>query len=86
VTLYSNEIRNYIRSRDWPLRLQWEVAEYEEHLAFRFFRDNFNTFDGEEQRRIAMMVREVMEKVRGDGIPIYMEVMKSAHDRTFNDS
>lgn len=80
-SLYSNEIRDYIRSRAWPRNLQWEVVEYEGYLGFRFFRDNFNSFDGEERYHIAMMVKEVMEKIRKDGIPIYMEKMESAHGR-----
>lgn len=74
-TLYSDEIRNYIYTRAWPTRLLFEIVEYEEYLGFRLFRDNFNRFDGEDRRQIAMMVKEVMEKVRADGIPIYMEVV-----------
>lgn len=76
MTLYSKEIKTYIRSRQWPGGLVYEVVEYEEHLSLRFFRDNFNSFDGEDRLQIAMMVKEVMEKVRKDGIPIYMEVAK----------
>lgn len=76
MTLYSNEIRQYIQSRKWPRGLIIEIVEYEEHLGFKMFRDNFNAFDGEDRLQIAMQVKEVMEKVRQDGIPIYMEVAK----------
>jgi hypothetical protein len=46
------------------------------YLQFQLYRDNFNSFDGEDRKQIAAMVAEVMEKIRGDGIPIYMEVKK----------
>lgn len=75
-SLYSNELRVFVRTRNWPRHLAWEVVEYDEHLGFRLFRDNFNSFDGEDRLQIAMMVKEVMEKIRGVGIPIYMEVVK----------
>lgn len=75
-TLYSDEIKKYIRSRQWPAGLKIELVEYELYLGMRLFRDNFNSFDGEDKLQIAMMVKECMEKIRGDGIPIYMEVAK----------
>ena len=78
-SLYTDDIRKYIRSRDWPKGLIYEVVEYEEHLAMRFFRDNFNSFDGEDRLHIAMMVKEVMEKIRSLGVPIYMEKMETAY-------
>lgn len=81
MTLYSKEIMQYIHTRQWPRGLKIEVVEYEEYLGLRLFRDNFNAFDGEDRLQIAMMVKEVMEKVRADGIPIYMEVAKGdGHD------
>lgn len=46
------------------------------YLQFVVFRDNFNSFDGEDRLQIAMMIKEFMEKVRGMGVPIYMEVAK----------
>lgn len=77
-SLYSNEIRQYIKSRNWPKgkRLDIEIVEYEDYLGFRLFRDNFNSFNGEDRLQIAMMIKEIMEKVRGDGIPCYLEVAK----------
>lgn len=75
-TLYTLEIKEFVRSRDWPSGLIMDVIEYETHLGFRFFRDNFIQFDGEAQRQIASTVKEVMEKIRGLGIPCYMEKME----------
>jgi len=75
-SLYSDEIRNYIRTRSWPAGLLYEIVEYEGYLGFRLFRNNFNSFDGEDRLQIAMTVKEIMEKIRADGIPIYMEVVR----------
>jgi hypothetical protein len=84
-SLYTDDVQKFITTRDWPLKLQWEVVEYEDSLGFRLFRDNFNSFDGEDRLHIAMMVKEVMEKIRKMGIPIYMEKMESVYNRTFKD-
>lgn len=75
-SLYSNEIRTFFLTRDWPRGLKVLIAEEEENLNFVLFRDNFNSFDGEDRLQIAMMVKEFMEKVRGMGVPIYMQVAK----------
>lgn len=79
-TLYTPEIRRFVRTRNWPKGLVVDVIEYEEYLAFRFYRDNFIQFDGETQRHIASIVKEVMEKIRGLGIPCYMEKMEKVSD------
>ncbi len=79
-TLYSPEIKTFVHTRDWPRGLIMDVVEYEQHLGFRFYRDNFIQFDGDEQRRIAATVKEVMEKIRGLGIPCYMEKMERVAD------
>lgn len=73
-TLYSDDIRRFIHSRDFPATLQWRVSEEEYNLLFILFRDNFESFDGEDKLQIAMTIKEVMEKIRGDGIPIYLAV------------
>ncbi len=80
MTLYTPEVRNFIRTRAWPKGLVMDVIEYDYHLGLRFYRDNFITFDGEEQRQIASMVKETMEKIRGMGIPIYMEKLERVSD------
>lgn len=79
-TLYTPEIKAFVHSRDWPRGLIIDVIEYEYHLGFRFYRDNFIQFDGEAQRQIASTVKEVMEKIRGLGIPCYMEKMERVAD------
>jgi hypothetical protein len=76
-SLYSHNLRVFIHSREWPKGIQFQIVEYPDYLGFRLFRDNFNAFDGEDQKQIALMVKEIMEKVRADGIPIYMEVLKT---------
>ena len=73
-SLYTDELRTFVRTRDWPLKLIFHIVEYDEYLGFVLFRDNFNSFDGEDRLQIAMMVKEVMEKIRKIGVPIYMEV------------
>ena len=75
-------IQQYVFSREWPSGLQIRLAERKAHplidmpayIQFILYRDNFNAFDGEDRYSIAMLVKEVMEKIRGDGVPIFMEV------------
>jgi hypothetical protein len=78
-TLYTPEIKTFVRTRPWPKGLILDVIEYEYHLGFVFYRDNFIQFDGEAQRQIASLVKEVMEKIRGLGIPAYLEKKESAN-------
>lgn len=79
-TLYTPEIREFVRSRPWPKGLIMNVVEQPTHLEFVFFRDNFITFDSDQQRQVAAVVKEVMEKIRGLGIPCYMEKMERVSD------
>jgi hypothetical protein len=79
-TLYTPEVREFVRTRKWPKGLIMDVIEYEDYLGFRFYRDNFIQFDGEAQRQIASTIKEVMEKIRGMGIPCYMEKMERVSD------
>lgn len=80
-TLYTDDVRRFVRSRPWPLSLRWEIVDYDDYLALRLFRDNFNSFDGEERYHIAMIIKETLEKIRADGIPIYLEKEESAKGR-----
>lgn len=75
-SLYSPEISTFFHTRQWPKGLKAQIVEKELFLQFVLFRDNFESFDGEDKKQIAMMVKEFMEKVRGMGVPIYMEVAK----------
>lgn len=72
-SLYTPAIRDFVRSRPWPKRLRLDVVEYPEYLGFRFYRDNFVTFNTHEQEQIAMAVKDVMETLRKQGIPCYLE-------------
>lgn len=80
-SLYSNEIRNYIRTRDWPKYFQWEVHEYPEYLQFVVFQDNYESYTGEHKLQIAMCIKQTMEKIRADGIPIYLERKETQSER-----
>lgn len=81
-SILTPEIQRYVFTRDWPTGLEIRLAERKAHplidmpayIQFILFRDNFNSFDGEDRYRIAMTVKEVMEKIRADGVPIFMEV------------
>lgn len=75
-SLYTDDVRYLFRSTPWPRGLACQIAEEEANLNLIFFRKNFNSFSGEDRLHIAMLVKEFMEKVRGMGIPIYMQVME----------
>lgn len=79
-TLYQPDIKEFVRSREWPKGLIMDVVEYDHHLGFRFYRDNFIQFDMDDQMKIASTVKEVMEKIRNLGIPCYMEKMERVSD------
>ena len=87
-SLLTKEIQQYIYGRDWPKGLQirliekrdvdiYDLDNKREYIQFVLFRDNFNSFDGEDRYQIAMMVKECMEKIRADGIQIYMQVAET---------
>jgi hypothetical protein len=72
-SLYTPEVRQYVLSRPWPKGMRLDVIEYDYHLGFKFYKHNFIQFDRETQAHIAMLIKELMEKLRADGIPCYME-------------
>lgn len=80
--LYSPEISVFFKTRRWPKGFKAQIVERtaastgDPYLQFVVFRNNFESFDGEDKKQIAMMVKEFMEKVRSMGVPIYMEVAK----------
>lgn len=73
-TLYSDEVAKIIRLPDWPKGLIIEVVEKELFLQFILFRDNFETFDGEDKRHIAGLVGMTIKRIRDLGVPCYLEV------------
>lgn len=74
--LLTNEIRTFVATRDWPKGLAYLLEDKGLFIQFVLFRDNFNQFDGEDQLHIAKTVKEIMEKIRGMGVPCYLEVAK----------
>lgn len=83
-TLYTAEVREYIQTRGWPKGLVMDVYESDDpgpHLNFVFYRDNFIKFDTEQQAKIAAVIKELMEKLRKDGIPCYMGKMAHVSSR-----
>lgn len=79
-TLYTPEIKALVRSAQWPKNLVMDVIEYPYYLGFRFYRDNFVTFSREDQVQIAATIKQLMETIRGMGIPCYMEKMEKVSD------
>lgn len=81
-SLYTKEISQQYHSLQFPKgfkslvieRVQAETGD--PYLNLVIFRDNFESFDGEDKQQIAMMVKELMEKVRKAGVPIYLETME----------
>jgi hypothetical protein len=81
VSLYSQEVREFIHSRDWPSGLKFQVSEKDEpapHLNIVFYRDNWITLDFEAQMKTTEIVKEVMHKLHSDGIPTYVGKIERA--------
>lgn len=81
-SLYTPEVRDYVRSRNWPRSLQWKIFENDEpspHLNIIFFRDNWLTLSVDEQLLTTSIVKEVMLKLWEDGIPTYTGKMESQY-------
>ena len=55
----------------------FEETEPGPHLNFVFYRDNWLGFEAKEQLKIALVIKEVMEKLRRDGVPCYMGKMEA---------
>lgn len=74
-SLITPEVQKYIYfGFDWPKGLQIGLKEEPEYIQFILYRDNFITFDGEDHVRITAMVKEMMEKLRANGVPIFLEI------------
>lgn len=80
--LYTNEVRNYLYSRDWPKGLVVEFQEKQEpesHINIEFYRDNWLTLAPESHVKIVGIVKEIMDKLWADGIPTYVGKMESMY-------
>ena len=73
-SLYTDEIRAYVRSRPWPADLIYEIVEYEDSLGLRFIRLNINGLSIDDKLRLAPIINDTMTTIRNKGIPIYTEV------------
>lgn len=81
MTLYSDDIREFVRSRRWPPTVAWQIAEATEpepHLNLIFFRDNWLTLSFDDQLAVTGIVKEIMAKCWGDGIPCYTGKMENS--------
>lgn len=76
MTLVTEEVKKILRLPEWPSGLIIELVEYEHYISLRLFRDNFESFDGEDKRHIAGIVGQTIKKIRDIGIPCYLEVEK----------
>lgn len=80
MTLYSDEVKRIVKSYDWPpgerLKIEFQDAwlGQSQYLIFRIFRDNFSSFDGIEQLRIAKMIGDLIPRLNSMGIPTRFDV------------
>lgn len=77
-SLYTREVREFIRTRDWPTGVVWRVYENDDpapHLTLVFFRDNWITLDFQAQMKTTEIVKEIMHKMELEGIPTYVGKM-----------
>lgn len=82
LSLYTDEVKRFIFTRDWPKGLVMDIREAyepEPHLNLIFFRDNWLTFDFDDQQKVTTIVKEVMAKLWADGVPTYVGKMEKAH-------
>ena len=85
MSLYTPEVREFVRTRDWPKGFQLDIIEHEvevegiitPYLKFVLYRDNWLTFEPAEHLKITAIVKEVMETLRANRIPCYMDRMES---------
>lgn len=81
--LLSNDIRNFIHSRNWPKGLTYEIRDVflgEPHLELVMFRDNWITLDYPAQLQATKVVHEVMTKLTADGVPIQFGKVESTRE------
>lgn len=72
MSLYTREIGQFLKTRNWPSKLVWTINELDDpapHLILVFYRDNWITLPFEAQMQATEIVKEVMSKLNGDGIP-----------------
>lgn len=83
-SLYTDDIKNFIRTRPWPKGLVLEVREFDEpapHLKLILFRDNWLTLSRDDHYRVVSIVKEVMGTVNKKGVPIFLDKLEHANER-----
>lgn len=80
-SLITPEVQSYIYfGLDWPKGLQIGLKDEPGYIQFILYRDNFITFDGEDHVRITALVKEMMEKLKADGVSIFLEIKPTRGD------
>lgn len=75
-SLYTDDIRQVVRSRNWPKSLIWEIVEFEDCLKFKLYRENINSLDHDNKLRLAGILNDTLNTIRDKGVPIYTWVAK----------
>lgn len=73
-SFYTNEMRQFFHTRDWPMSLRWEIVEFDDCLKLRLYRDNINRLNSDEKLHLASLVNQTLSAVRKTGVPIYVWV------------
>lgn len=75
-SLYTEDIRQFVRSQAWPKELIWEIVEFEDCLKFKLYRLNINALVHEDKLRLAGTLNDTLNNIRNRGVPIYTWVAK----------
>lgn len=75
VNLYTEEVRKFIYSHkaELPKGLIIDTIEYDDHLALRLYRDNFDALDGVDRLRVTKVLHEVVAGIWAFGCPCTVE-------------
>lgn len=69
-SLYTPEIKGFVKSRYWPKDFVWEVGEDDFGLIFVLFQDNLARLTGDEKLQVVTCLDEVLRGVNSSGIPM----------------
>lgn len=86
-SLYTPQVREYIVTRPWPKGLQLDITEDVNDFGLHelyivFYRDNWLTLSPEKHLIASELVKEVLTKLRADGVPISFGRMESRYGGT----
>lgn len=74
-SLYTDEVKQIVHAFPLPPGMLADIVEYDLYLGFRLYRDNFETFDGEQKKFASEQIQRIFSSVRGMGCPFYLEVV-----------